>query len=755
MIFNEKIYYTQLLEDLCLLFKEYIAIREGLRNDFEKISSHLYKNFYKRKYLYEVELQKIEKMNLEDFFRSLPNHDLKPFNERERKFSFEWTPESESDPLGRIIVKKRNGYERKQLLPGTYLKQDLLTNLINEKQIIQVSIPDRWNFEDNENINNDIYTHFYGEIIRDEYLETKNQVRLYFNFNPSSTDFLNHLSIFADSFFLKLNRRKIPFHIKICKNTQLYFADNVVLYLERRYLLPLLDILEENYPRFADSLQETTPMFTYPLKKGVGFAEGIDANSSDDSFGQNIVKEILKCIIESKIETCEEVVSKDIVKLLGRKQNFLFLNKNSNFHYEYHIISPEGVAPPETKEKGDLDVCIRFGYWLCTQAIWDSKERCNWIGYSDESSYTSLSISYLDGLSGILLYLVELFKVTKKPYFKRHAIGVIKTILAKSNFSVFKYDEYPIWGFHGGMISIFYVMQKAINTFQFEEKDIFQKELDILMQKDNFIVNSNDDLPLDVYGGVAGTLWGLLLLKKERKSNVYDSKIKELRDYLINKQDWQTDDYVKTKYSLIKNELLLAGFPHGISGISYVLLLYSYTFLDFNNNIIDRVLSTVSQENGIRRIKDNLGIQEDIWLGLRAISTVPPPHWENGACEVSYARMGLHSLLKDPSLLNAIKTEFNYCCKRATKPIDSIIPKMENGIVDFLISCIQYSFIRPEEIHTLLKPFLEKFESDTLDFTNIEGKSINHPGLIGSAGCGLSLLRLYDPQAVNSYILPL
>ena len=756
-LFIESEYEQQLLTDVKEFYQGFLDFDKSKLQE-DTINAHFYKQFYKRikKYgeiITDVPLNEV-------FFLSIKNH--------KKIFSKSWYPEDSPDNFGRLIVSKKVGYDKKLLPSGTYLKQDLLTSFVDANQAINVSIPDRWNIAEKD-IKNDPYAHFYGETISDDLIENRNKLRFYFNFNPLSNDILNSLQLCLNSILLKLNRRKIPFHLKVIKNLKSFYADSIVLYVERRYIVMVLDVIEEIHPKIVDTLREESPMFTYRLKKGIGFAEGINPTYNDESFGQRVTDLIYQICDIFKTDNCrvEDITIAKITNVLKELEHcklLLFLNEKSRFEYQFSIIDFLHTTRISTNDHDDLDRIIRFGYSICKEAIWDNKGRCTWIGEFDKNICKPLTISYSDGLSGILLYLTEIYTLTNKPLFKRCATGLVKTILAK----IKKENHDNKWGFHYGIISVLYVLKKAKQVFVLN--DLFDTKVSISKRIINKLSIDNNT-PLDVYGGIAGTLWGLILLKELENTNQYDGKIKELKDNIIARNEWESDRYMFEKNSNFTGFICTlekekvpkksTGFAHGISGIAYVLSLYIKHFPRDSGIIKAKIEEAIKTEKILRRFKHN-DLQKEVWLELcmpdGEKKSQPSLHWERGVGGVSYSRIGLgKSTGFSDSLKEDIIAEFEYCTKRQNRPIGNAILITEKGTIDYMIECCKLSLISKEEIVDLIQPYLDAFEEDSFVPKNASGSFVQ-PGLIGSSGVGMAMLRLYSlssgSQPVNSYILP-
>lgn len=82
-----------------------------------------------------------------------------------------------------------------------------------------------------------------------------------------------------------LNRYQVPFRFKIVNHPSLLNrSDPAVLYVSRRFYRIAADINLETHHQIADGLDEETPLFTLPLRKGLAFAED---PCGQESFGMS------------------------------------------------------------------------------------------------------------------------------------------------------------------------------------------------------------------------------------------------------------------------------------------------------------------------------------------------------------------------------------------------------------------------------------------------------------------------------------
>ena len=118
----------------------------------------------------------------------------------------------------------------------------------------------------------------FGQTLSDVWDEDM-LLRFYFHATPDSAPALvGHLT-------RQLNRYQVPFRLKALNHPSLYGrADAVVLYLARRYHDIVARLVEQMPASIADGFNPDPPLFTKPIRRGVGLAE---EPRTGESFGMH------------------------------------------------------------------------------------------------------------------------------------------------------------------------------------------------------------------------------------------------------------------------------------------------------------------------------------------------------------------------------------------------------------------------------------------------------------------------------------
>lgn len=556
----------------------------------------IYRQFYKRLDLPKAntlsDKNKEFKENIENAFAAISV-------ECNREFEEEWLAESLSLETGMPVVKKRD-YEKKLIYPGHYLHKSLDFPFINDERL-------KVSWFKAKRFGKDAYLYLHGHHIPDDYSGKVNQVRFYLNF-IANEEFKKNIDIFKDnsdanidkeklknSLFSKLlnafNERKIPFQIKLLtvlhpvdvknredlKKYEYVISDTAVIYLENKYFFPSFEIIRHTVTNFKNILAEHVPMFVYPLAHGVGFAES--PTDSLNSFGQErsfyIAEKIIKFFIKKATLPTEadllNTIEKDVQNKNTRKKEEpkpFYLNPKSYYPYDltYPFVSE---AELDNFSRGDIiQTARRIGYIICKEAVFDQKKRCNWIGSNNrKTAYKTLNSEVLEGVSGVALFLSELYAQEPDPVYLPILMGTLNTLRD----DIINNDEAEIkknpLGFYRGLLGSVYTLLRA-------SKKIVDKiptwkrphEFDEAINK-GLSVYSNCDTTAkkDILEGLAGEIMALLKI---------NDLLPEQHDFIANLIRKKAEDLqgIDTGSFISGNHLIYSGYARGLSGIGLTLI---------------------------------------------------------------------------------------------------------------------------------------------------------------------------------------
>ena len=282
------------------------------------LSNLLYGAFYTRKGI-----------NVMITDKDLPNDTyflggLKKANSSKERFDGGWTVE-EIEHNGNIIVHK-GGY-RRYTFAGDFIRDQFMQGPLQRYEKVNIRVVPEFAAEE-ENANDFYYV--FGETLLES--NHASMVRIYFNISPQGAPELIRILTH------KLNAYQIPFQFKCLGHPDLYDrCDSSVLYIDKRYVEVVGDLILEEYHHLKTWLRPEVPMFTLELAPGIAFAENPFA--SDESYGTSRCKLVAQALLQALKNEAPRENWVEIILLTFRK-NFLvpdapYLNPNSKYPYQF------------------------------------------------------------------------------------------------------------------------------------------------------------------------------------------------------------------------------------------------------------------------------------------------------------------------------------------------------------------------------------------------------------------------------------
>ena len=404
-----------------------------------------------------------------------------------------------------------------------------------------------------------------------------------------------------------------------------------------------------------------------------------------------------------------------------------------------------------------LEAAARIGRRLCRDAVWDDG-RCNWLGWAMEphggqwvSAHRAMGVTVYDGAAGIGLFLARLARLTDDPIIAATAVGALAQALAMVDETVVAGD----YGFYAGLSGI---AQCCI-------------EAGTALQRDDLIARGRAawlacakllPLPqrLDVINGSAGLIPALIEAAQRSERNDFVEAAVRHGEHLVRVAS-RTDKGWSWDTLGMPNEPHLLGFAHGVSGIAYALGILSATtgrrdFLD-------------AAREGLRYERAYFRASEGNWPDLRSFVQPGPTGeapcmlaWCHGAPGIGFARLALHQLFPDDvSILaeaeTAVRTTAAMLGQASLGTGNFSLCHGDGGNADLLILAADV-LSRPDlrrEAENAGTRALDRFEDTRSPWPcGVPGAGESPNLLLGVAGIGYFLLRLYDSENIRSALLP-
>jgi lantibiotic biosynthesis protein len=405
-----------------------------------------------------------------------------------------------------------------------------------------------------------------------------------------------------------------------------------------------------------------------------------------------------------------------------------------------------------------LDASGRIGRRLCRDAIWASG-RCNWLGWAMEPrggqwviAYRAMGSSVYDGTAGIGLFLARLAHITRDPIVRTTAEGALAQALT-AEAALAAGGEY---GFYSGLCGIAWACCEAGRALEHEAL-IARGEAALLAAAR--IAPSRQRI--DVINGSAGLV--PILIEAAARCQREDLLASAVRhgEHLIelaerSEKGWSWDTLG------IPNERHLLGFAHGASGIAVALATLAQP--------TGRPDFLASACEALRYERSHFRAPEGNWPDLRSFSQPQPGGepscmvaWCHGAPGIGMARLKLHRLLpEEPEILAEAEialgtTGATLASASRERPGNFSLCHGDGGNADLLI--IAADLLNRPELRNCADAVglrgIGQFEDPALPWPcGVPGAGETPNLMLGLAGIGYFLLRLYDSQSVPTVLLP-
>jgi type 2 lantibiotic biosynthesis protein LanM len=403
-----------------------------------------------------------------------------------------------------------------------------------------------------------------------------------------------------------------------------------------------------------------------------------------------------------------------------------------------------------------LDAAARIGRRLCRDAIWWDG-RCNWLGWATEAHggqwvevHRAMGSPVYDGTAGIGLFLARLAALTGDPIIRETATAALAQALTAAD-SLGEAGEY---GFYTGLSGIAWCCIEAGSTLESDE--LVSRGHATMVHVAQLAPNPQR---LDILNGSAGLILALLDAADHDAREDLRCAAERHGEHLV-KSATRTDQGWSWDTLGMPNERHLLGFGHGASGIAYGL-----AALGAASGRSDLLLAA---KQALRYERAHFRPSEGNWPDLRSFAkkrpTDNPPcmlAWCHGAPGIGIARLALDAFMPDdPANLAeadiAIRTT-SATSGQAHGSGNFSLCHGDGGNADLLLLGADM-LDRPELRRTAEAAGargLDRIEDERLPWPcGVAGASETPGLLLGLAGIGYFLLRLYDSRKIPTVLLP-
>ncbi|MGK7928976.1 MAG: type 2 lanthipeptide synthetase LanM, partial [Spirulina sp.] len=377
------------------------------------------------------------------------------------------------------------------------------------------------------------------------------------------------------------------------------------------------------------------------------------------------------------------------------------------------------------------------------RALQDADGSLNWIGMgfvpqAERFQLQLLEDSLYDGRCGVALFLAGLYRVTRESHFSDLSLRVLQPLRQRlktlDSESRGRFVRRMGLGGAAGLGSIIYAF---VTIAQFLGDDTLLTEAQILADA---IAPETiaSDRTLDIIGGVAGTILGLLpLYHATREVSVLEKAIACGQNLLTHQN--HPEEGPKAWQTL--GEKPLTGFSHGAAGMAYALLrLYAATD---DPRYRDAALEGMDYEGRV------FSQSEANWPDFRDLNpgetSAFPVQWCHGAAGIGLGRLGCSSILKTDAIEQDIQVALQTTQQQGLKPVDHLCCG-NLGLAEVLLVAAKQCD-RPDWRRVALQKattvVVRAREAGSYQLFSNLPSSVFNPGFFqGLSGIGYELLRL-------------
>ncbi len=408
-----------------------------------------------------------------------------------------------------------------------------------------------------------------------------------------------------------------------------------------------------------------------------------------------------------------------------------------------HQQRQEESLPPLSSEQL-IQEAGKIATELEARALQDADGSLNWIGmgFVPEAERFQLQVlgdGLYDGRCGVALFLAGLYRVTQEHRFSELALRVLQPLRQQPEMldpdTQQRFARLAGIGGASGLGSIIYALVKMSQFLEDETLLTDARRFASWITPELIAA----DRQLDIIGGAAGAILGLLSLYEATDETTIIEKAIACGQHLINQQ--VSEDGAPKAWSTFAKRPL-TGFSHGAAGIAYALLrLYSATQ---EQNYLEAALEGIEYERSVFSEK------HANWPDLRSFEGRDlsfPVQWCHGAAGVGLGRLGSLGIVETPEIKREIEIALQTTQKHGLQAIDHLCCGNLGRVEVLLVGAQRLNSpdLRQVALQQATNIVARAQQTGAYQlFPNLPN-SVFNPGFFqGTAGIGYELLRLAD-----------
>ncbi|MDB9405990.1 type 2 lanthipeptide synthetase LanM family protein [Microcystis aeruginosa CS-1036] len=490
-------------------------------------------------------------------------------------------------------------------------------------------------------------------------------------------------------------------------------------------------------PRFTACSDSDS--FVVPSKKGYAIAPHQIIEHCFEQSGYSQV-----------ISRLQNFSNKDLAQQVSLIRGAIYARSTVNLHSDSqsNVVNLNlDMSAPLTPES-IVKEAVAIAQELQERAIYSPDGSVTWIGLSylpkaQRIQFQPIGYYLYDGISGIVLFLAALEKVTGGVGFRNLALAALQSLrreLRKTHEE--KLPQYIDIGAAVGCSSIIYALVKINQLLNEPELLEEAKQLASLISPEYIAL----DQTFDVMSGTAGAILGLLVLFEVSAQQEFLAQAINCGRHLLDHRVASNSGH-RTWKTL--NEALLTGFSHGAAGIAYALLrLYKVTG---DSAFLDAAVEAHAYERSV--YISEVGNWPDLRTPQMTNKFICMCAWCHGAPGIGLSRVGVLDILDTSEIRQDVKEAVNTTIQYTLSNLDHLCCG-NLGRVEFLFTTAR-RLPQPQ----LLKTAREQAAQVITRAQQRGGFSygsvrVYNPGFFqGVSGIGYELLRLAYPSILPSVLL--